>query len=377
MPGLESMRRRLSSIAKPHPDPTTPPSHTHSDKRLLDPDFFNIDAEDLTWFHKVNLAVRHDVSKLSIAHDYMHIQRVTVAAYQLYCTDASQIWAQGIDHRTVVVAAMVSSMTAVLYVKDQAEKMKDFGPRTPDSLDAIQAIQHDLLFDFLRRLDCPPDVAGPAALIASSISFELECKDQDKIKDNGEAFPAMRFVQDAVLDDFAALTDLENNVPDLKSSLRPLQFVSAREIEVGHGRKAIVIFVPVPLLQGWHKAQQRLTRELEKKFSDRHVLIVASRRILPRPKRSNRSRTSQTQKRPQSRTLTAVHDAILSDLVYPVEIVGKRLRTREDGSKVLKVVLDEKERGGVDYRLDTYSEVYKRLTGKGVNFEFPQSAAEY
>jgi small subunit ribosomal protein S7e len=120
-----------------------------------------------------------------------------------------------------------------------------------------------------------------------------------------------------------------------------------------------------------------LTRELEKKFSDRHVLIVASRRILPRPKRSNRSRTSQTQKRPQSRTLTAVHDAILSDLVYPVEIVGKRLRTREDGSKVLKVVLDEKERGGVDYRLDTYSEVYKRLTGKGVNFEFPQSAAEY
>lgn len=116
-----------------------------------------------------------------------------------------------------------------------------------------------------------------------------------------------------------------------------------------------------------------LTRELEKKFSDRHVLIIASRRILPRPKRSNRSRTSQTQKRPRSRTLTAVHDAILTDLVYPVEIVGKRLRQREDGSKILKVVLDEKERGGVDYRLDTYSEVYKRLTGKGVNFEFPQS----
>ena len=120
-----------------------------------------------------------------------------------------------------------------------------------------------------------------------------------------------------------------------------------------------------------------LTRELEKKFSDRHVLFVASRRILPRPKRSYRSRTTQTQKRPRSRTLTAVHDAILEDLVYPVEIVGKRVRTREDGSKLLKVILDEKERGGVDYRLDTYSEVYKRLTGKGVNFEFPQSAAEY
>jgi uncharacterized protein len=198
MPGLESMRRRLSSIAKPHPEPTIPPSHTQSDKRLLDPDFFNIDAEDLTWFHKANLAVRQDVSRLSIAHDYMHIQRVTVAAYQLYCTDTSQIWAQGIDHRTVIVAAMVSSMAAVLYAKDNAENLKDFGPSTPDSPDVIQAIQHDLLFEFLRRLDCPPDVAGPAALIASSISFELECKDQEKVKDNCEAYPAMRFVQDAV-----------------------------------------------------------------------------------------------------------------------------------------------------------------------------------
>jgi uncharacterized protein len=192
------MRRRLSSIAKPHPEPTIPPSHSQSDKRLLDPDFFNIDAEDLTWFHKANLAVRQDVSRLSIAHDYMHIQRVTVAAYQLYCTDTSQIWAQGIDHRTVIVAAMVSSMAAVLYAKDNAENLKDFGPSTPDSPDVIQAIQHDLLFDFLRRLDCPPDVAGPAALIASSISFELECKDQEKVKDNCEAYPAMRFVQDAV-----------------------------------------------------------------------------------------------------------------------------------------------------------------------------------
>lgn len=82
-----------------------------------------------------------------------------------------------------------------------------------------------------------------------------------------------------------------------------------------------------------------LTRELEKKFSDRHVLFVAQRRILPRPKRSVNSRTNQKQKRPRSRTLTAVHDAILNDLVYPVEIVGKRIRTKEDGSKTLKVIL--------------------------------------
>ena len=55
--------------------------------------------------------------------------------------------------------------------------------------------------------------------------------------------------------------------------------------------------------------------------------------------------------------------------------MGKRTRTREDGSKVLKVVLDEKERGNVDYRLDTYAEVYRRLTGMGGGFEFPMGAA--
>src|ERR1700761_633414 len=114
-----------------------------------------------------------------------------------------------------------------------------------------------------------------------------------------------------------------------------------------------------------------LTRELEKKFSDRHVLIVASRRILPRPKRSNRSRSTQKQKRPRSRTLKSVHEAIMTDLVYPVEIVGRRILQREDGSNVLKIILDEKERQSVDYRLDTYKEVYKRLTGATVNFEFP------
>lgn len=34
---------------------------------------------------------------------------------------------------------------------------------------------------------------------------------------------------------------------------------------------------------------------------------------------------------------TQVHDAILDDLVYPTEIVGKRIRYKLDGSRTLKV----------------------------------------
>ena len=38
-----------------------------------------------------------------------------------------------------------------------------------------------------------------------------------------------------------------------------------------------------------------------------------------------------------SRTLTAVHDAVLQDLVFPAEIVGKRIRVKLDGSRLIKV----------------------------------------
>lgn len=45
-----------------------------------------------------------------------------------------------------------------------------------------------------------------------------------------------------------------------------------------------------------------------------------------------------------SRTLTAVHDAILEDLVYPAEIVGKRIRVKLDGTRLIKVYVFDKTR---------------------------------
>jgi small subunit ribosomal protein S7e len=54
-----------------------------------------------------------------------------------------------------------------------------------------------------------------------------------------------------------ALVDLENSVPDLKAELRPLQISAAREVDVRGGKKAIVVFVPVPQLKAFHKVQAR------------------------------------------------------------------------------------------------------------------------
>lgn len=54
-----------------------------------------------------------------------------------------------------------------------------------------------------------------------------------------------------------AIVDLENNVPELKADLRPLQISAAREVDVRGGKKAIVVFIPVPQLKAFRKVQQR------------------------------------------------------------------------------------------------------------------------
>ncbi|KAF9427424.1 40S ribosomal protein, partial [Entomortierella beljakovae] len=143
-------------------------------------------------------------------------------------------------------------------------------------------------------------------------------------------------------------------------------------VETGNGKKAIVVFVPVPQLKAFHKIQQRLTRELEKKFSDRHVVFVAQRRIMAKPTRNSRAK----QQRPRSRTLTSVHEKLLEDLVYPTEITGKRTRVQTDQRRIIKVFLDAKDSTSLEYKLDTFVAVYKRLTGKEVVFEFPAHHAE-
>ena len=52
-----------------------------------------------------------------------------------------------------------------------------------------------------------------------------------------------------------ALLDLEIN-SDLKAQLRELYITAAKEVEVA-GKKAIIIFVPVPQLKAFQKIQAR------------------------------------------------------------------------------------------------------------------------
>ncbi|CAJ0596062.1 unnamed protein product [Cylicocyclus nassatus] len=165
-----------------------------------------------------------------------------------------------------------------------------------------------------------------------------------------------------------ALVDLESST-DIKAQLRELYIVGVREIEIGN-KSVIVVYVPVPQLKQFHKVQVRLVRELEKKFGGKHVLFLAKRRILPKPLRGSK-KVPMKQKRPRSRTLTAVHEAWLDEMVFPAEVVGKRTRVKLDGKKLLKVHLDKAQQTNVEHKVDTFVAVYRKLTGKEVVFEFP------
>ncbi|KAJ0099834.1 hypothetical protein Patl1_21446 [Pistacia atlantica] len=166
-----------------------------------------------------------------------------------------------------------------------------------------------------------------------------------------------------------ALFDLENTNQELKSDLKDLFINQAIQMDVSGNRKAIVVYVPYRLRKAYRKIHLRLVRELEKKFSGKDVVMIATRRISRPPKKGS------AVQRPRSRTLTAVHDAVLEDVVYPAEIVGKRVRYRLDGSKIIKIFLDPKERNNTEYKLETFSGVYRKLTGKDVVFDYPITEA--
>jgi len=142
---------------------------------------------------------------------------------------------------------------------------------------------------------------------------------------------------------------------------------TVKEVEVKASRKAAVIFVPYRAWKFVKRIQGRLIRELEKKMPKKHVIFTAQRTIL-----GDDFRRKGHALRPRSRTLTHVHEQILEDIVGPTEVVGKRTRCRVDGSKLLKVYLDakDKDRDNMEEKLQTFAVVYNKLTNKEATFQF-------
>uniref|UniRef100_A0A0G4GI76 40S ribosomal protein S7 n=1 Tax=Chromera velia CCMP2878 TaxID=1169474 RepID=A0A0G4GI76_9ALVE len=194
---------------------------------------------------------------------------------------------------------------------------------------------------------------------------------RNKIQKTAKAGPVTDLEEEVA----KALFEIETSPAcEIKADLKDLYISKAREITVsdrGEDKKAIVIHFPFRVWKTVKRIQPRLIRELEKKFNKKHVVCIAERTILA-PGAANLKKRG-LRIRPRSRTLTAVHEAILEDIAGATDIIGKRTRCRVDGSKVLKVLLDPKDKkDGLEDKLATFSQVYQKLTNKEAVFLFPE-----
>ncbi|ORC91208.1 putative ribosomal protein S7 [Trypanosoma theileri] len=163
-----------------------------------------------------------------------------------------------------------------------------------------------------------------------------------------------------------AIFDLEASHKTLRTQLPRFHINTVRTVTSPRFKKtAMVVFYPLRFLMLVRKIQRTLTAELEKRFPGSVVVLVAQRKITKRP-----TDVYKLQKVQRSRTSAAVFENILNDLIYPCDVVGRRWRCRTDGSKVMKVFLDSRDRKRVESRLPIIAHVYKQLTHRAVNFGF-------
>ena len=163
------------------------------------------------------------------------------------------------------------------------------------------------------------------------------------------------------------IAEIAKKTKDLAQPLKSFKMAAAKEVTVAGDKKAIVVFVPYKLFKNFRLIQSRLTAELEKKFEGRPVVFVAQRTVLTRDyKRSHKFGGV----RPHSHTVSAVQDAIIDDLIYPCECVGKHTSINGRAGKVIRVFLGPQGQQEVENKLDALSTIYKKLTNKNIVFEF-------
>lgn len=95
------------------------------------------------------------------------------------------------------------------------------------------------------------------------------------------------------------------------------------------------------------------------------VIIVANRTII-----SKRAKHHPSQMRPRSRTLKAVHAAVLNDIVTPSTIAARRSRAMIDGKLNERVYLDPLDQTLMEEKLEAISHAYQKLSTHKVHFAF-------
>ena len=82
------------------------------------------------------------------------------------------------------------------------------------------------------------------------------------------------------------------------------------------------------------------------------------------------AKTHASQMRPRSRTLKAVHSALLQDIVVPSSVTGRTTRVAQAGGAQERVFLDPLDKHVVESKIDCMAHAYAKLTTHKITIDF-------
>ena len=130
-------------------------------------------------------------------------------------------------------------------------------------------------------------------------------------------------------------------------------------------QKCYLIQISTQNLVGFKKVYSLLTKKLEEHLSNPVITIPSRKRV-----NGKEYRTFVSKKIPRDRTLTAVFDSYLDDVLYPATIVGKRIRYLVGKTRTYKVFVDPLDKETVEYKLPAMTACYRALTNRNLEIEF-------
>ena len=160
--------------------------------------------------------------------------------------------------------------------------------------------------------------------------------------------------------------DYANSNSDLRDLLNLLTIDKVKEFAISHmGKntgKALLVYLPHPFYVHQPQAVLRLMIEIKKKKGV-EVFMTAKRTVV-------HPRSGYKQKIPRSRTLTAVYEAFLDDLIAPANILGKRIRHRLGGAQIWKIQLNQDNAEFLQGRLSAIHNIYLAVAKRHLEFDF-------
>ena len=169
-------------------------------------------------------------------------------------------------------------------------------------------------------------------------------------------------LQKNVSTEFEKIKDSEK---DHKAELDTIKIEYANEVSMNDDQKCYLIQISTQNLAGFKKVHSLLTKKFEQHLSDTVILIPKRKRV-----NGKEYRTFISKKVPRDKTLTAVFDGYLDDILFPAIIVGKRVRYSVGKTRTYKVLVDPLDKEMIEYKIPAITACYKAITNRKLEVEF-------